>query len=286
MEDSIRIRTLDGQYRLIGGDFQSMLEFVREQPKRRYRPNERIWEIPAQVEAIQEAAEDAGFHVTADTEVGHALQRSRKPRKGQADQISVQLEDGEYAVVGGQFYPMLNAVKAIEGRRWQPQQRAWQLPVTLADLRETVSEYGFQVVTPEEAAELPPTLEQEATDTKTTSPSPPFPSRRRDQIRIRGQDGEDWVVGGDFRAMLGAIKSLEGRRFVSEEKLWEIPAPLAAIQTALATHGFHLESAESQETNAVPEADAETEEPPGQAEELPDIPWEEPPVDEEDQYLF
>ncbi len=238
MEDSIRIRTQDGQYRIIGGDFQSMLALVRGFAGRRFRSDERIWEIPLKSEEIQQKAEEAGFHLTSDTEMGHALQApSARPRRGQADRVLIRVGTEERAVVGGAFGDMLTAVKNIEGRRWAPREHVWMLPGTLEEIQQAVG--GYRVVTLEEADQLPAVDPEKAPPPPAAAAAAATP--RRDQIRIRATDGEGWVVGGSFRDMLQVIKEIDGRRFVSELKLWDIPGSAAAIRDLLASRGYTLE---------------------------------------------
>lgn len=245
LEESVRIRTLDGQYRLIGGDFQSMLAVVRSIPGRRYQPAEKIWEIPCKVEVVQKAAEAAGFHVTADTVMGEPLRMSIAPRRkrGGADRVLIRVGDEERAVVGGAFADMLEVVKGIEGRRWQPQEGAWRLPGPLAEIEKVIAAHGFRLVTPAEAESLPASASEEA-------PAAQMSLRKRDRVHIRALDGEAWVVGGGFNAMLQAVKGIEGRRFSSEDKVWELPCALAEVRAALQAQGYQLEIAEETEGSA------------------------------------
>ena len=252
MDESIRIRTYDGQYRLIGGDFQGMLALVRGLPKRRFQTSERIWEIPQSITEIQELAENAGYHVTSDTEMGRALQRparSAHPRRGSADRILVRVEGEIKAVVGSTFRVMLDAVKTIDGRRFVSAEKLWELPGNLANTAASLESYALQIVAPEQADDLPPTPPGETPDL----PDTPAPQRARDTIRVRLADGEGLVVGGGFRDMLGAIKDLEGRRFISEEKLWQIPDTVASVTAFLDGRGFALERAEIEQRAGQPQ---------------------------------
>lgn len=286
MEDSVRIRTLDGQYRIIGGGFQEMLALVRDFTGRRYRPDERIWEIRLTSQEVQKAAEEAGFHLTSDTEMGHALQApSNRPRRGAADRVMVRVGADERAVVGGVFADMLEVIKAVEGRQWLPREHVWKLPGTLDEAQAKLGQIGYRLVTQEEADQLP------ATESERVPPPPPSAAAqapRRDQIRIRTTEGEALVVGGGFRDMLQAIKEIEGRRFISDSKLWDIPGSLAAVRAVLAERGYAVElpgeaPAAPPATGASPQSARPAPAPqPEPDEEPPFFFGDEPPDDEDD----
>lgn len=235
MQEQIRIRTQDGQYLIIGGDFQSMLRVVRALPGRRFRGDEKIWEIPARIEEIQRAVEAAGFHVTADTEMGRPLTPAAARRE--PDHVRIRTSEGDKAVVGGDFKNMVAVIKGMEGRQWLAAERIWAVPGPLPELTAALAAHGLQLVDTTEKAQP-------------TTPAAEGAPRRRDQIRIRAQDGDFWVVGGTFSEMLEAVKMQEGRRFISADKLWELPLPSAQVAQALADLGLRLEPVQ-----AAPDAD-------------------------------
>jgi hypothetical protein len=69
-----------------------------------------------------------------------------------------------------------------------------------------------------------PFFEEESAPVKPASSG--SDSRGNDQIRIR-LGGIPFVIsGGSFQQMLALIKSLPGRRFHSEDKVWDIPADM------------------------------------------------------------
>jgi hypothetical protein len=63
----------------------------------------------------------------------------------------------------------------------------------------------------------------------------------KDRIRIHIEGKEYNVVGGDFQDMLAAVKQINGRRFVGELKVWQLPGSAADIQSQLEISGFELE---------------------------------------------
>ncbi|MCK6626081.1 MAG: hypothetical protein L6R45_13015 [Anaerolineae bacterium] len=66
-------------------------------------------------------------------------------------------------------------------------------------------------------------------------------SERKDRIRIQIGDQEFNVVGGTFQEMLSAVKQINGRRFVSELKVWQLPGPAEEVQRQLEISGYSLE---------------------------------------------
>ncbi len=238
MQEQIRIRTQDGQYLIIGGDFQSMLAVVRKLPGRRFQAEEKIWEIPCRVEEVQKAVEAAGFHVTADSEMGRPLSGSPRSARREPERVLIRTTEGTKAVVGGEFGEIVAAVKAIQGRRWLPEERMWEVSGSVADLAQGLATRGFQLV---DVAQ-------------TATPASDKAGRRRDQVHIRTRDGEFWVVGGAFAAMLETIKGVEGRRFVSAEKLWNLPCSAAEMRILLQADGYELVPIEAPSPSAAESA--------------------------------
>lgn len=70
-------------------------------------------------------------------------------------------------------------------------------------------------------------------------------SERKDRIRIQIGDQEFNVVGGTFQEMLNAVKQINGRRFVSELKVWQLPGPAEEVQRQLEISGYLLEGGAS-----------------------------------------
>jgi hypothetical protein len=221
MQEQIRIRTTDGQYAIIGGDFQSMLAFVRNLPGRRFRSDERIWEIPTTIGEIQKSAEGAGFHVTADAEVGKPLRSTPRATAPEGDRVLIRTAEGDRAISGGAFAELVAAIKSLPQRKWLIKEKMWEIGGELADIERVVSQQGFQIA---------------ITAPQATRESTP----REDQIHVRTRDGEHWVTGAPFAALLETIKSLEGRRFVSAEKLWELPCSTEELNKTLSAAALTL----------------------------------------------
>ncbi len=65
--------------------------------------------------------------------------------------------------------------------------------------------------------------------------------QRKDRIRIQVEGKEFSVVGGSFQDMLAAVKQINGRRFVGELKVWQLPGTIEDIQRQLEISGYRLE---------------------------------------------
>lgn len=156
------------------------------------------------------------------------------------DRIRVHIEDKEYSVVGGGFNEMLAAVKQINGRRFVNELKVWQLPGTVEDVQHQleISGYYLEGGTP---VAVTPSADQ----------TPP-PQSRGGRIRITVQGHQLVVVGGSFQEMLATVKSLPGRRFDGEAKIWEIPGELGVVKGMIQTAGFELEGTENIPIDPVP----------------------------------
>ena len=66
-------------------------------------------------------------------------------------------------------------------------------------------------------------------------------SERTDRIRVHIEGKEYQIVGGKFQEMLVAVKQINGRRFVSELKVWQLPGKAEEIQNQLEISGYYLE---------------------------------------------
>ncbi len=66
-------------------------------------------------------------------------------------------------------------------------------------------------------------------------------NERKDRIRIHIDNKEYSVVGGKFQEMLAAVKQIDGRRFVSELKVWQLPGLAEDVRHQLEIGGYQLE---------------------------------------------
>lgn len=66
-------------------------------------------------------------------------------------------------------------------------------------------------------------------------------AERKDRIRVQIDGKEFNVTGGSFQEMLAAVKQINGRRFMSDLKVWQLPGPAEKIQDQLEISGYWLE---------------------------------------------
>lgn len=147
------------------------------------------------------------------------------------DRIRVHIEGKEFSVVGGSFQAMLAAVKQINGRRFVSASKVWQLPGKAEEIKNQLAISGFQLEGGQSVSETAPASAPAAAPTG------------NDRIRVLVQGQPLAVVGGGFREMLDVVKTLPGRRFNSDSKLWEIPGDAGIIKNLIETAGFQLEGA-------------------------------------------
>ncbi|MBN1994362.1 MAG: hypothetical protein JW953_16815 [Anaerolineae bacterium] len=76
----------------------------------------------------------------------------------------------------------------------------------------------------------------------------------KERIRVHIAGKEFSVVGGDFHDMLAAVKQINGRRFVSELKVWQLPGTAEEVQHQLEINGYYLEGGQPIADAAAPAA--------------------------------
>ncbi|OQY46430.1 MAG: hypothetical protein B6242_07795 [Anaerolineaceae bacterium 4572_78] len=64
---------------------------------------------------------------------------------------------------------------------------------------------------------------------------------RHDSIKIRINEMDYHIVGGEFREMLNIIRQLPGRRFDGQQKLWVIPGTIEEIRPQIENYGYQIE---------------------------------------------
>lgn len=68
-----------------------------------------------------------------------------------------------------------------------------------------------------------------------------MPQDRRASIKIRVENADYEVTGGEFQALLAAVKALPERKFDSGSKMWIVSSSLALVRGQLENSGFTLE---------------------------------------------
>ncbi len=209
--DRIKILVQGRPLAVVGGAFQEMLAVVKNLPGRRFNADSKAWEVPGEAVIINQLVEAAGFK----------LEGLDKPSAGPASRP----EAPDFGFVAEpppyeepDFLWDETAVPAYEPPGW------WN----------------------EEAA--PPPVDLPPDDWSANEPAPAAraaagnPARRSEQVRVRVGGIPFMVSGGEFQAMLAAIKQLPGRRFDGQDKVWDIPAEagLDAVRQRLEAAGFQL----------------------------------------------
>lgn len=159
------------------------------------------------------------------------------------DRIRIQVENRTFSVVGGSFQEMLAAVKQINGRRFEGALKVWQLPGRVEEIRRQLQISGLKLEGGAAVTEQPPVEQAPA-------------GRSGDRIRVVVQGKMLAVVGGSFQEMLAVVKSLPGRRFEAEAKVWEIPGEVGVIKGMIQAAGFELEGSEQIRLDTVPPMEA------------------------------
>jgi hypothetical protein len=225
-EAMIAIRTTDGEGVVTGGEFEDVVDAVRQIPGRRWDPEARAWRLPCTLDEARRHLQVVGLRVEGSTTV--IIQEPPPPSRPR-DQVTIRATDGEAGVVGGPFWDMVRLVKTIEGRRWQPREKVWELPCTLEEAQRVVEAAGFALRLPGEEVLAAPAVPSE--------PAPPA-GGWTDQLRIQATDGPAVVTGGPFRAMLDAVKTIEGRRWQPGPKHWMLPCSLDEAARLLEKAGY------------------------------------------------
>jgi hypothetical protein len=155
------------------------------------------------------------------------------------DRIRIQIGGQEFSVVGGSFQEMLAAVKQVTGRRFVSELKVWQMPGPVEEVQRQLEISGYWLEGGAPAASAPP------------APATPA-GAGGDRIRMVVGGQRLAMVGGSFQDMLAVVKSLPGRRFDGETKLWEIPGDPEIIKGMVEVAGFQLEGAGKFPTGPVP----------------------------------
>jgi hypothetical protein len=216
-----RIRVLVGGQRLavVGGSFQDMLAVVKGLPGRRFDGETKLWEISGDPDVIRGMIGAAGFQ----------LEGAAKIPTGSVPPMELP-DFGGQAPSPYEEPDFFADDDAPEPPPWWDDEQA-PPPVPMED--SYFEEPGFDFRSPPGGVKPAPAL-----------PMADSASRRSgDRIRLRLGEMVLVVSGGEFQAMLAMIKSIPGRRFNGEERIWEIPETLGleSLAQRVAAAGFMVE---------------------------------------------
>lgn len=316
-KDRIRVHIEGKEFSVVGGEFQDMLAAVKQINGRRFVGELKVWQLPGSAEDVQNQLDISGYWLEGGKPLDEtALSTQTSPAGSGGDRIRVLIQGHQLAVVGGTFREMLDVVKSLPGRRYDGDNKVWEIPGEIGIIKGLIQAANFTLegaeqipvdtepqaeppnFTPKRDTAPPPFEEPDFTDDDDVPPyeppdwwddpnTPPPPEeppdwweeemalrspaepphfpdelpevgserpspapatgtpafRGGDQIRIRVGGIPLVVTGGPFREMLEVVKKIPGRRFNSDEKLWDIPEDVAidSVQQVVKTAGFVLE---------------------------------------------
>jgi hypothetical protein len=219
-----RIRIVVGEHRLavIGGQFREMLETVKGLPGRRFNGEAKVWEISGEVGAIKGMIEAAGFQLEGAEKIAITAPGKMEPPRFAQGQPGPPPPFEEPDFFGD------DEVSPMEPPDWWDDD---EMPAPLP-----VDEWDA-------AGDFPPFDEPPPFDNAPPAGQRAAPSGERaegDRIRVRLGETALVITGGAFQEMLAAIKNIPGRRFNSQDKVWELPDDLTldSVDQAMRAAGF------------------------------------------------
>jgi hypothetical protein len=223
--DRIRVLNQGRSLTLVGGSFQEMLAVVKNLPGRRFDSQSKLWEVPGELAIIKKLVEAAGFRLEG-AEQGAAVSAIMEPVPDVRSAEPPAYEEPD-------FFDN-TAAPAYEPPDWWDDDNMPPPPMEPPDWLA------------EREASAPPEpgydWQAEPADLRDepVSPSATPAGRGHDQIRVRLGGIPLLISGGSFQEMLALVKTLPGRRFDGEDKVWDIPADmtLEAFQRRVQAAGF------------------------------------------------
>ena len=317
--DRIRVHLDNKAYSIVGGDFQEMLAAVKQITGRRFISELKVWQLPGTVEEVAHQLTISGYELEGGEPLAESTPAPSGPTAGGAgDRIRVVVNGHRLSVIGGGFREMLDVVKELPGRRFDGDNKVWEIPGDVGVIKGMLEAAGFQLEGAENIAldPIPPMADPDFATTSQNPPSAPtyeapvfleeppwandelpdleppdwwdddstpapdmaYPDEPRfdepdpfadsppdfgepstrstpapartetpapsqaggDRIRIRLGDIPLVVTGGTFKEMLTAVKTIPGRRFNGQDKVWEIPEDTTfdSVDRAMSAAGF------------------------------------------------
>ncbi len=167
-KDRIRVHIEGQEFSVVGGGFREMLAAVKQINGRRFVSQLKVWQLPGTVEEVQHQLEindyqlEGGLPVTAQTTPAQS-----------SDRIRVLIGEHRLAVIGGSFQDMLAAVKNLPGRRFDGENKIWEIPGELGLIKGMIEAAGFKLQGAENTP-LVPVPPMEAPDFSSQSTPPPL----------------------------------------------------------------------------------------------------------------
>ena len=226
--DRIRLKVGEHQLAVVGGSFQEMLTTVKGLPGRRFDGNAKIWEIPGDVSVIKGLVEAAGFQLEGAENISQGPIRPMETPLFSGAEQPPPFEPPDFLDE--------KDVPAYEPPDWWDDAGGAPPPGVPDDWDDRFAAPAYDE--PPNCDDQP--LPQPGTASAGTGPTAAGRRDQGDQIRIRLGEVSATVSGGSFQEMLTAIKNIPGRRFNSQEKVWELPesVTLDSADRTLRAAGF------------------------------------------------
>lgn len=119
------------------------------------------------------------------------------------DKVSVTVGGGLFHITGKDFKAMLGDIKQVDGRRYDPDNRTWNLPIAFGELEAFTNSKGLDF--------------KRVGDAKASNANV---SNGSINILLNGVQGK--LSGKPFQYLMGAVKALPDREFNKDAKVWEI----------------------------------------------------------------
>jgi hypothetical protein len=159
--DSIRVHIEGKEYFVVGGAFQDMLAAVKQIRGRRFIGELKAWQLPGSAGNIQNQLDISGLRLEGGTPLAEEVISAQpsEPRSG-SDRIRIRIKGQNLAVVGGTFQEMLAEVKNLPGRRFDAEQKIWEIPGDAGIILGLIQAAGFELEGAEKLSfDADPTME-------------------------------------------------------------------------------------------------------------------------------
>ncbi len=172
-QDRIRVHIDNKAYSVVGGGFQEMLAVVKQISGRRFVSELKVWQLPGKPDEIQHQLSISGFELEGGEPLADAPKGNNPaPMPSGNDRIRVVVGPYRLAVVGGAFREMLDFVKTLPDRRFDGDNKVWEINGDVGVIKGMVEAAGYQLEGAENIQITSPGA-MEAPDFMPSSPPPP-----------------------------------------------------------------------------------------------------------------
>ena len=149
-----------GQFTITFPYSKVLVALVKEINGRRYDPDAKRWTAPLRSrESVMQFARDHGFIVT-DSAQSTTSNQSEDIASDQPLGGTLDLKDAKFIIKFPYDPEAVSAVKEINGRRWDVENRAWIAPLSsVRQVRDFANRFGLQTVVLEDIPDSDPVIE-------------------------------------------------------------------------------------------------------------------------------